>query len=57
MTAMLPTRTPQPIVYPERDGKPTADNTKQARWIVILFDNLLALFSGVADVFIAADIL
>ena len=34
-----------------------ADNTKQARWIVILFDNLLALFAEVADVFIAADLL
>jgi len=33
-----------------------ADNTKQARWIVILFDNLLALLAEVADVFIAADI-
>jgi Uma2 family endonuclease len=42
-------------VYPESDGKPMADNTKQARWIVILYDNLLALLADVADVFIAAD--
>ena len=48
---------PKPVVYPESDGKPMADNTKQARWIVILFDNLLALLAEVADVFIAADIL
>ena len=47
----------KPIVYPESDGKPMADNTKQARWIVILFDNLLALLAEEADVFIAADIL
>jgi Uma2 family endonuclease len=53
MSVTLP---PRPIVYPESDGKPMADNTKQARWIVILFDNLLALFAEVADVFIAADI-
>ncbi len=43
------------IIYPESDGKPMADNTKQARWIVILFDNLLALFADVGNVFIAAD--
>jgi Uma2 family endonuclease len=34
-----------------------ADNTKQARWIVILYDNLLALLAGPDDVFVAADIL
>ncbi|HEX5270778.1 MAG TPA: Uma2 family endonuclease [Gemmataceae bacterium] len=43
------------MVYPDSDGKPMAENTKQARWIVILFDNLLAMFAHVADVFIAAD--
>ena len=57
MSVILPPRSPQPIIYPESDGKPMADNTKQARWIVILFDNLLALFADVADIFIAADIL
>jgi Uma2 family endonuclease len=46
-----------PPLYPESDGKPLADNTKQARWIVVLFDNLLALFHTAADVFIAADLL
>ncbi len=43
------------VVYPESDGKPMADNTKQARWIVVLFGNLLALFRNRADVFVAAD--
>jgi Uma2 family endonuclease len=57
MNVTLASLPPQPIVYPESDGKPTADNTKQGRWIVILFDNLLALLAEVADVFIAADIL
>ncbi len=56
MTVTLASLPPQPIAYPESDGKPMADNTKQARWIVIFFDNLLALFAEVADVFIAADI-
>ena len=57
MSVTLPSLPPRPVVYPESDGKPMADNTKQARWIVILFDNLLALFADVADVFIAADML
>lgn len=44
------------IRYPDSDGKPMADNTKQGRWIVILFDNLLALFRAATDVFVAADL-
>jgi Uma2 family endonuclease len=45
------------IIYPDSDGKPMSDNTKQSRWIVTLFDNLLALFRKSADVFVAADLL
>jgi Uma2 family endonuclease len=45
------------IVYPDSDGKPMADNTKQARWIFVLFGNLSALFLDRADVFVAADLL
>jgi hypothetical protein len=45
-----------PLVYPESDGKPMADNTKQARWIVVVFGNLLALFRDRLDVFVAADL-
>ncbi len=43
------------MVYPERDGKPMADNTKQARWIMVLHGNLCALVHDRADVFVAAD--
>jgi Uma2 family endonuclease len=57
MTTTLAPRPPKPVEYPESDGKPMADNTKQARWIFMLYGNLLALFADVADVFIAADIL
>src|SRR5262245_3685573 len=45
------------IIYPESDGKPTSDNTKQLRWIVVLFGNLAALFRSRADVFVAGDLL
>jgi Uma2 family endonuclease len=44
------------IVYPNGDGKPIADNTKQLRWIVVLYGNLAALFRDVADVFVAGDL-
>lgn len=45
------------IVYPDSDGKPMADNTKQLRWMVVLFGNLSALFRLRADVFVGADLL
>jgi Uma2 family endonuclease len=45
------------VQYPERDGKPLADNTKQARWILLLYGNLQALFAAFEDVFVAADLL
>ncbi|SRR5579885_1092618 len=47
---------PQPLVYPESDGQPLAENTKQLRWIVVLYGNLAALFRDAAEVFVAADL-
>jgi Uma2 family endonuclease len=46
---------PSPIVYPESDGLPLADNTKQLRWIVVLYDNLVALFRDGTDVFVGSN--
>jgi Uma2 family endonuclease len=43
------------IEYPDSDGLPMADNTKQLRWIVVLYGNLCALFRAVADVFVAGN--
>ena len=45
------------LLYPDSDGKPMADNTEQYRWIVVIKENLEILFAGVADVFIAGDLL
>lgn len=45
------------IVYPESDGKPMADNTKQFRWIVTIEQNLEWLFADNVDVFVAGDLL
>lgn len=44
------------IHYPSSDGKPMAGSTTQARWIVMLYSNLQALFEGM-EVFVAADLL
>jgi Uma2 family endonuclease len=45
------------IVYPDSDGEPMSDNTKQWRWIVVICGNLAALFRDVADVFVAGNLL
>jgi Uma2 family endonuclease len=44
------------VFYPESDGQPMADNTKQLRWIVVLYGNLAALFRDRGDVFVAANL-
>ncbi len=45
------------IIYPESDGQPMADNTKQFRWIVAIEGNLEAIFFDRPDVFVAGDLL
>ena len=45
------------IVYPDSDGQPMADNTKQFRWIVLLKENLECLFANAPQVFVAGDLL
>ena len=51
---MLLSAAPAPadaIDYPETDGLPMSDNTRQFRWIMTLAGNLAALFRDRADVF------
>ncbi|PDW04001.1 Uma2 family endonuclease [Candidatus Viridilinea mediisalina] len=43
--------------YPEADGQPMADNTRQFRWIVLIKENLETLFQAHHDVFVAGDLL
>jgi Uma2 family endonuclease len=45
------------IIYPDSDGKPMADNTKQFRWIVVIKENLEWLFVDDPNVFVAGDFL
>src|SRR4030095_3541808 len=54
----MPTSTDvAPITYPQSDGQPMADNTKQFRWIVTIQGGLDALFRADPQVFVAGDLL
>ncbi len=53
---LSPETTPE-IIYPDSDGQPMADNTKQFRWIVVIKENLEILFADRPDVFVAGDLL
>ncbi len=43
------------IVYPETDGQPMSENTRQFRWILVLAGNLAALFRDCLDVFVSGN--
>ncbi|RAQ44223.1 hypothetical protein B9S53_09545 [Arthrospira sp. O9.13F] len=45
------------VIYPESDGNPMSDNTKQFRWIVVIKENLEILFDDDPNVFVAGDLL
>ena len=45
------------IVYPDSDGQPMADNTRQFDYIVMIEGGLAALFADRSDVFVAGDLL
>ncbi|PSB54606.1 Uma2 family endonuclease [Chamaesiphon polymorphus] len=55
MVAQIPN--PSQIEYPDSDGKPMSDNTKQFRWITIVKYNLDWLFTNDDNVFVAGDLL
>ena len=45
------------IFYPENDGNPMSDNTKQFRWILTIQQNIDWLYANNPDVFVAGDLL
>ncbi len=45
------------VIYPESDGLPIADNTRQFDWIVAIKSNLDILYGDAPNVFIAGDLL
>ena len=48
---------PAEVVYPDSDGKPMADNTRQFRYIVTIQGGIAALFADNPNVFVAGDLL
>ncbi len=57
MVAQIPTETTANIIYPDSDGLPMSDNTKQFRWIVTIKENLELIYAQNPDVFVAGDLL
>ncbi|MGC9503283.1 Uma2 family endonuclease, partial [Baaleninema sp.] len=57
MVAPFKSRIKSPIVYPESDGRPMADNTRQFRWITTIHGNLEWQYADDPKVFIAGDLL
>jgi hypothetical protein len=47
---------PAPLVYPDSDGQPMADNTLQWDWMIKIVGELRELFAG-QQVFVAGDLL
>ncbi len=47
----------KPIIYPDSDGQPMADNTKQFDWIAMIKGELDSMFADNPDVFVAGDLL
>ena len=45
------------VIYPDSDGQPMSDNTKQFRWILIIQQNLAWLFGDDPNVYVAGDLL
>jgi Uma2 family endonuclease len=55
---MIPTILPtlrDSLIYPESDGLPMADNSRQFNWIFVIYGNLAALFSEVKDVLVGGN--
>lgn len=56
MVQLQPSSKPE-VVYPDSDGQPMADNTKQFRWIVVIQQNLDWIFATDPNIFVAGDLL
>ena len=57
MVQQLSSNTDTEIIYPDSDGQPMADNTKQFEWIVVIKENLELIYADNPDVFVAGDLL
>lgn len=56
MVSQLESATQPDIIYPDSDGQPMANNTKQFRWILAIQQNLDWLYADNPNVFVAGDL-
>jgi len=56
MVSQLDSLNQTEVIYPESDGQPMADNTKQFRWIVVIEQNLDWMYTDEPNVFVAGDL-
>src|SRR5260370_19509802 len=56
MKTITPVLKKPQVVYPESDGEPIAENTKQYEYIVTIKSGLDAVFRDDPDVFVAGDL-
>lgn len=56
MSTLTFTKLPQPVIYPDSDGKPMAENTLQFEWILKITEGVRHLFSDDPQVFVAGDL-
>jgi Uma2 family endonuclease len=56
MVSQLQSSSQSEVIYPDSDGQPMANNTKQFRWILVIQQNLDWLFADNPDVFVAGDL-
>lgn len=54
---VLATPRKKPVVYPESDGQPMSDNTRQFRWIVTIHGGIDGIFRHDESVFVAGNLL
>ena len=57
MVTQLQSHQKPEVIYPDSDGLPMSDNTKQFRWIVVIQQNIEWLFAHDPNVFVAGDLL
>ena len=57
MVAFLPVGITAEVIYPDCDGNPMSDNTKQFSWIVKIKENIELLCADDQNIFVAGDLL
>src|SRR3954463_5585787 len=57
MSTLTPVLNKPAVVYPESDGLPLSDNTRQFRWIMTIQGGLDAQYAGDPNVFVAGNLL